>query len=41
MNEKGAFYSSLDADSLDAHGELEEGAFYVWTKEELEKNSYG
>ena len=32
----GAFYSSLDADSLDEHGELEEGAFYVWKKEELE-----
>jgi uncharacterized protein YyaL (SSP411 family) len=37
MNDQGAFYSSLDADSLDAHGELEEGAFYIWTKEELEK----
>ena len=31
----GAFYSSLDADSYTAEGELEEGAFYVWTKEEL------
>jgi uncharacterized protein YyaL (SSP411 family) len=31
----GAFYSSLDADSNTAEGELEEGAFYVWTKEEL------
>jgi uncharacterized protein YyaL (SSP411 family) len=31
----GAFYSSLDADSLTATGELEEGAFYVWTKEHL------
>lgn len=29
------FYSSLDADSLTADGELEEGAFYVWQKEEL------
>lgn len=27
---KGAIYSSLDADSLDAHGHSEEGAFYVW-----------
>ena len=27
---QGAFYSSLDADSLDAHGHSEEGAFYVW-----------
>ncbi|GAA4276961.1 thioredoxin domain-containing protein [Aquimarina mytili] len=31
----GAFYSSLDADSETQDGELEEGAFYVWTKEEL------
>jgi uncharacterized protein YyaL (SSP411 family) len=31
----GAFYSSLDADSNNIEGELEEGAFYVWTKEEL------
>jgi len=31
----GAFYSSLDADSLTETGELEEGAFYVWTKEVL------
>ncbi|PHR70437.1 MAG: thioredoxin domain-containing protein [Lutibacter sp.] len=37
MNENGAFYSSLDADSLDANGHLEEGAFYVWTKEELQQ----
>ena len=35
-NEEGAFYSSLDADSNNAKGELEEGAFYVWTREELE-----
>ncbi|MDG1730571.1 MAG: thioredoxin domain-containing protein [Algibacter sp.] len=33
--ENGAFYSSLDADSNTAKGELEEGAFYVWTKDEL------
>ena len=31
----GAFYSSLDADSKNAAGELEEGAYYVWNKEEL------
>jgi uncharacterized protein YyaL (SSP411 family) len=31
----GAFYSSLDADSKTLEGELEEGAFYVWKKEEL------
>ncbi|MBT8360859.1 MAG: thioredoxin domain-containing protein, partial [Deltaproteobacteria bacterium] len=34
-NTEGAFYSSLDADSNNAEGELKEGAFYVWTKEEL------
>ena len=33
---EGAFYSSLDADSLTPEGELEEGAFYVWKKPELE-----
>lgn len=33
--EKGAFYSSLDADSYNESGELEEGAFYVWNKDEL------
>jgi uncharacterized protein YyaL (SSP411 family) len=32
---EGAFYSALDADSLNAVQHLEEGAFYVWTKEEL------
>ena len=31
----GAFYSALDADSLDSKGNLEEGAFYVWEKQEL------
>ncbi len=35
-NEEGAFYSSLDADSKTAAGELEEGAFYIWNKEELQ-----
>ncbi len=35
LDENGGFYSSLDADSLDEHGELEEGAYYVWTKEQL------
>ena len=29
------FYSALDADSLDENNHLEEGAFYVWTKQEL------
>ncbi len=37
MNDVGAFYSSLDADSNNTQGKLEEGAFYVWTKEELQK----
>lgn len=32
---EGAFYSSLDADSKTPEGELEEGAFYVWKKDEL------
>ncbi len=34
---EGAFYSSLDADSDNAEGELEEGAYYVFTKEELQQ----
>ncbi len=33
----GAFYSSLDADSDNAEGHLEEGAYYVFTKVELQK----
>ncbi len=33
----GAFYSSLDADSDNAKGHLEEGAYYVFTKAELQK----
>lgn len=32
----GTFYSSLDADSKNAQGEKEEGAFYFWTKDELQ-----
>ncbi len=35
-NKEGAFYSSLDADSLNDENHLEEGAFYVWTKDELQ-----
>lgn len=31
----GGFYSALDADSLNEYGILEEGAYYVFTKEEL------
>lgn len=34
-DENGAFYSALDADSTDLQGHLEEGAFYVWEKQEL------
>ena len=34
-DKNGAFYSSLDADSLDANGHLEEGAFYVWQPNEV------
>jgi hypothetical protein len=33
--QEGAFYSSLDADSINTEGKLEEGAFYVWTQNEL------
>ncbi len=36
-NKEGGFYSSLDADSKDENGKLEEGAFYVFTPEELQK----
>jgi uncharacterized protein len=34
---QGAFASSLDADSKDDHGELREGAYYVWTRDQLVK----
>ena len=33
---EGAFYSSLDADSETETGELEEGAYYIYTSEELQ-----
>src|SRR4029450_2338837 len=33
--EQGAFAASLDADSKDDHGELREGAYYVWTRDQL------
>jgi uncharacterized protein len=33
--EQGAFASSLDADSKDDHGELREGAYYVWNRDQL------
>ena len=32
----GGFYSALDADSINKENHLEEGAFYVWTKAELQ-----
>ncbi len=35
MNSEGGFYCALDADSLNAENDLEEGAFYVWTIPEL------
>ncbi len=34
-DKNGAFYSSLDADSLDEHGHSVEGAFYVWQPDEV------
>jgi hypothetical protein len=36
LTDEYGFYSALDADSLNKAGKLEEGAFYVWQKEELE-----
>ena len=36
-NSDGGFFCALDADSLNNKSELEEGAFYVWTKPELQK----
>jgi len=35
-NSNGAFYSSLDADSKNKKGLLKEGAYYSWTKPELQ-----
>ena len=35
--DNGAFYSALDADSINSEGKLEEGAFYSWRKEELQQ----
>ncbi len=34
-SERGGFFSAEDADSLDADGHREEGAFYTWTAAEL------
>jgi uncharacterized protein len=36
FNADHGFYSALDADSLNKENKLEEGAFYVWTKKELQ-----
>lgn len=37
LTQKGSFYSALDADSLNSDKHLEEGAFYVWTKSDLQQ----
>jgi uncharacterized protein YyaL (SSP411 family) len=37
LNSDNGFYSALDADSLNQNNKLEEGAFYVWTKEQLQE----
>ena len=34
---EGGFYSATDADSPDQAGQMEEGAFFVWTAEELRR----
>jgi uncharacterized protein YyaL (SSP411 family) len=34
-HEDGGFYSTLDAQSVGESGEREEGAYYVWTREEI------
>ena len=36
LNMKKGYFASLDADSLNASQHLEEGAYYSWTKEELQ-----
>lgn len=37
LTNEGGFYSAYDADSLNEKGKKEEGAFYVWKKEELQQ----
>ncbi|MHC5308765.1 thioredoxin domain-containing protein [Myroides sp. LJL116] len=34
-NAQGGYYSALDADSLNSSKQLQEGAYYVWSKQEL------
>ncbi|MHC5200699.1 thioredoxin domain-containing protein [Myroides sp. LJL119] len=36
-NKQGGYYSALDADSLNADSQLVEGAYYTWSKEELQE----
>ncbi|MBT8496419.1 MAG: thioredoxin domain-containing protein, partial [Deltaproteobacteria bacterium] len=36
VSPEGGFYSATDADSLNPEGEREEGAFFVWSKAEIE-----
>ena len=37
LDQTGAFYAALDADSLNAEGKLVEGAYYVWIIKELQE----
>ena len=37
LNSDNAFFSALDADSLNQNNKLEEGTFYVWTKDQLKE----
>lgn len=37
LNPEGGFYAAFDADSLNQNGKNEEGAFYVWKKQELQE----
>lgn len=37
LTQEGGFYSAFDADSINGNGKKEEGAFYVWKKQELEE----
>jgi hypothetical protein len=37
LSSENGFFSALDADSINTENHLEEGAFYVWSRTELEK----